>query len=63
MGYYDHVIVATGHFWSPVMPEYPGFDKFEGRVMHAHDFKNAEECAGQSVVVVGTSYSADDIGL
>ena len=31
--------------------------------MHAHDFKNAEEMAGQNVLIVGTSYSADDIGL
>ena len=63
LNFYDNVVVATGHFWSPIMPHYPGFDKFEGRVMHAHDFKNAEETANQTVLVVGTSYSADDIGL
>ena len=31
--------------------------------MHSHDFKNAEEHEGQSVLIVGTGYSADDIGL
>jgi len=46
MDYYDNVIVATGHFWAPNMPHYQGFDKFAGRVMHAHDFKNAEELEG-----------------
>ncbi|WP_330646902.1 NAD(P)/FAD-dependent oxidoreductase (plasmid) [Thioclava litoralis] len=59
---FDHVIVASGHFWSPNVPEYPGFDKFHGRILHAHDFRDAREFAGQNVLVVGASYSAEDIG-
>lgn len=43
---YDHVIVANGHFSVPSLPYYPGFDNYQGRVMHSHDFKNAEEVAG-----------------
>jgi trimethylamine monooxygenase len=29
---FDNVIVPSGHFSSPNVPEYPGFDKFGGRV-------------------------------
>uniref|UniRef100_A0A7S3WWK2 Flavin-containing monooxygenase n=2 Tax=Emiliania huxleyi TaxID=2903 RepID=A0A7S3WWK2_EMIHU len=29
--------------------------------MHAHDFRSAEEFAGKDVLVIGTSYSAEDI--
>ena len=29
---FDYVIVATGHFWAPNFPEFPGIDKFPGRV-------------------------------
>jgi len=32
-----------------------------GRILHAHDFRSAEEFAGKRVLVVGTSYSAEDI--
>ena len=59
---FDHVIVASGHFSSPNVPEYPGFDQFYGRITHAHDFRDAREFSGQDVLVVGSSYSAEDIG-
>jgi trimethylamine monooxygenase len=59
---FDHVICASGHFSSPNVPEYPGFDQFNGRIVHAHDFRDAREFAGKDVLVVGASYSAEDIG-
>jgi trimethylamine monooxygenase len=59
---FDHVIVASGHFSSPNVPEYPGFDQFYGRIVHAHDFRDAREFEGLDVLVVGSSYSAEDIG-
>lgn len=59
---FDHVIVASGHFSSPNVPEYPGFETFNGRIVHAHDFRDAREFAGKDVLLVGASYSAEDIG-
>lgn len=59
---FDHVIVASGHFSSPNVPEYPGFATFNGRIIHAHDFRDAREFTGLDVLVVGSSYSAEDIG-
>jgi len=59
---FDHVIVASGHFSTPNVPEYPGFDTFTGRIVHAHDFRDAREFTGKDVLVVGSSYSAEDIG-
>lgn len=59
---FDHVICATGHFSTPNVPEFEGFDHFEGRVLHAHDFRDALEFKGQDILIVGTSYSAEDIG-
>ena len=29
--------------------------------MHAHDLKDATEFKGQDVLIIGTSYSAEDI--
>ena len=31
--------------------------------MHAHDFRDAQEFAGKSLLIVGASYSAEDIAL
>jgi hypothetical protein len=36
---FDYVICATGHFSVPNVPHFPGFESFEGRVLHAHDFR------------------------
>ena len=60
--HFDHVIVASGHFSVPNVPEYPGFDAFNGRVLHAHDFRDAREFEGKDILILGTSYSAEDIG-
>ena len=31
--------------------------------MHAHDFRSAEEFKGKTIVLIGSSYSAEDISL
>ncbi len=59
---YDYVVVANGHFSTPNVPYYPGFESFKGRVLHAHDFRDALEFEGQDLLILGTSYSAEDIG-
>ena len=74
---FDYVLCCTGHFSTPNVPEfegqYPepncademrdvsGFDKFQGRILHAHDFRDAVEMAGRTILIIGTSYSAEDI--
>ena len=40
---FDFVVVSTGHFSVPFIPEYKGMDSFPGRIMHSHDFRDAEE--------------------
>ena len=59
---FDYVVMASGHFSTPNVPSFPGFDAFNGRVLHAHDFRDAREFAGKDVLLIGTSYSAEDIG-
>lgn len=59
---FDHVICASGHFSTPNVPEFDGFESFKGRVLHAHDFRDALEFKDQDLLLVGTSYSAEDIG-
>mgnify|MGYP001310210837 FL=1 len=62
MDYFDHLVVATGHFSTPNVPYYDGFDSFNGRILHAHDFRDAREFTDKDILILGTSYSAEDIG-
>jgi len=59
---FDNVICANGHFSTPQVPFFPGLDTFNGRVLHAHDFRDALEFKGKDILIVGRSYSAEDIG-
>jgi len=58
---FDHVIVATGHFSTPNMTYFKGIENFPGRVLHAHDFRDALEFENKDVLMIGSSYSAEDI--
>lgn len=59
---FDNVICATGHFSTPNVPSFEGFEAFNGRVLHAHDFRDALEFKDKDILIIGTSYSAEDIG-
>lgn len=59
---FDHVVCATGHFSTPNAPFFYGFDIFCGRILHAHDFRDAHEFKDKSILIVGSSDSAEDIG-
>ncbi|HEY4529020.1 MAG TPA: NAD(P)/FAD-dependent oxidoreductase [Luteimonas sp.] len=59
---FDWVVVATGHFSTPNAPAFEGLSQFPGRVLHAHDFRDACEFTGKDLLLVGSSYSAEDIG-
>lgn len=61
--HFDDVIVAAGHFSFPHVPDFEGIHTFPGPVTHAHDFRGAENLAGKDVLVIGGSYSAEDIGI
>ncbi|KQR03948.1 NAD(P)-binding domain-containing protein [Deinococcus sp. Leaf326] len=52
------IINATGTWETPYIPEIPGADRFRGRQLHTHDYRTAQEFAGQHVVIVGGGISA-----
>jgi cation diffusion facilitator CzcD-associated flavoprotein CzcO len=57
----DHVVVATGYdhtFW---VPRWPGRDRFEGRLIHSAEYRNAEEFRDANVLVVGSGSSGMEI--
>ncbi|XP_045198847.2 uncharacterized protein LOC123553170 [Mercenaria mercenaria] len=60
---FSHVIVASGIFSTPNIPEVNGIENFQGRILHSHDFRDAREFAGQKVLLIGAGFSGEDIAL
>ena len=57
----DQVIVAAGYQRNPFIPDWPGRDSFEGRLLHAGAYRNADPFQGADVLVVGSGSSGMEI--
>ena len=58
---FTHVVVATGLFTLPNVPDITGIEGFRGRVLHAKNVRHLDEFKGKKVLVVGSFISADDL--
>jgi dimethylaniline monooxygenase (N-oxide forming) len=58
---YGAVVVATGLFWCPRPPTYPG--RFDGTVSHSHEYRTPDRFAGRRVLIVGAANSAAEIAV
>ncbi|KAI2710705.1 hypothetical protein CBS147354_8545 [Penicillium roqueforti] len=63
---YDAVVVASGHFTVPYIPEILGIQAWDasypGAISHSKFYNSPEPFQGKKVVVVGSSASGLDIG-
>jgi putative flavoprotein involved in K+ transport len=57
------VVVATGYNHTPFMPDYPGRDGFEGELLHASQYRNADPYRGRDVLVVGSGNTGAEIAV
>ena len=55
------VVVATGLYNEPVLPEFPQLHEFQGRAVHSSAYKNGREYAGKRVLVVGIGNAGAEI--
>jgi dimethylaniline monooxygenase (N-oxide forming) len=58
---YDALFICTGKESIPHTPEIEGFERFEGRIIHSHVYRQPDEYADKRVAVVGFGPSAVDI--
>jgi thioredoxin reductase len=58
---YRGLIIASGHHWDPLWPELQG--KFNGKILHARDYKTPDILAGKRVLVIGAGNSGCDIAV
>ncbi|MFG2879504.1 flavin-containing monooxygenase [Streptomyces sp. NPDC048337] len=57
------VVVATGFNHTPALPDWPGRDTYEGRLLHAADYREPGPYAGQDVLVVGVGNTGAEIAV
>ena len=58
---YDFVLVCNGHLTEPNKPRVPGLEKFKGRVLHTHDYKDFRGFEDKRILVIGIGNSAADV--
>jgi putative flavoprotein involved in K+ transport len=58
-----HVVVATGYNHTPVLPDWPGREGFEGELLHGQDYRNPEPYRGRDVLVVGSGNTGAEIAV
>jgi putative flavoprotein involved in K+ transport len=58
-----YVVVATGYNHTPVLPDWPGRDGFEGELIHGQDYRNPQPYRGRDVLVVGSGNTGAEIAV
>lgn len=58
---FDQVVVCTGLFSRPLLPDLPGAAELGGPVVHTAAYRGAEPYQGRDVVIVGGGSSAADV--
>lgn len=56
------VVFATGIIANPVVPAFPGRERYTGRVLHSVEYRRPGPFAGRRVLVVGVGNSGGEIG-
>ncbi|HKT00739.1 MAG TPA: NAD(P)/FAD-dependent oxidoreductase [Rugosimonospora sp.] len=54
----DVLVLATGPFSEPAIPDIPGLDRFGGTVFHSAAWRHDHDLRGERVAVIGTGASA-----
>ena len=60
---FDAVLVCTGHHAEKNMASFPGMDKFQGSIIHSHDYKHPRGYEDKRVVVLGIGNSGGDAAV
>jgi hypothetical protein len=56
-------VLVAGIFDSPVLPTWPGIDRFEGTLEHTSSYRNSLPFAGKRVLIIGAGNSGAEIAL
>ncbi|KAJ9652079.1 hypothetical protein H2198_008665 [Neophaeococcomyces mojaviensis] len=63
--YFDAVVIATGHYHMPRVPDVPGLSEWKAaypdRIEHSKGYRNAEKFSDKNVLIIGAGVSSCDI--
>ena len=57
---FDAVMICTGHHVKPLIPKFPGQEKFQGKIIHTHSYKRPNGFEDKNICVVGIGNSGGD---
>ena len=57
------VVIATGQYRQPVLPDWPGLSQFAGDKLHSSEFRTGRSYQNQRVLVVGAGNSGMEIAV
>jgi len=60
---YQAVMVCNGHYSVPVVPNIHGLDRYEGNLIHSHNYRKPEQFESQRVLILGGGASGTDIAV
>ncbi|XP_029683450.1 flavin monooxygenase isoform X1 [Takifugu rubripes] len=60
---FDAVLVCSGQFIYPSLPDFPGHEGFPGKCSHSWEYRDPEAYRGLRVLVVGIGNSGGDIAV
>ena len=62
---FDYIVVTSGQYSLPYIPEIPNIENFKGNILHCKDFRtpNSEIFKKKKILVVGGGFSAQDMLL
>jgi len=58
---YGGLVIANGHHWDPLFPEYPG--EFDGETLHSRSYRTPGIFRGKRVLIAGAGNSGCDIAV
>jgi hypothetical protein len=59
----SHLVLATGIFNAPRMPEIDGLESFTGQVIHSQQYQRPQDFKNKRVLVIGTGNSGAEIAV
>ena len=55
------VVIATGHYSKPFLPQLEGINRFRGELIHSSEFKNGSDYRSKRVLVIGLGNSGAEV--
>ncbi|MCC6281967.1 MAG: NAD(P)/FAD-dependent oxidoreductase [Saprospiraceae bacterium] len=59
----QNVVVATGYNRVPMVPEWPGLERFELPMIHSKDYRNPDPFKGKKVLLIGMGNTGAELAL